>query len=768
MKFSDGQWNNREEFNLNFAAQVYDFEVQEKKLILYMPVRSIKHRGDTLNTPMITVEVSFALEGIIRIKAYHHIGHVEALPAHNLKIEYLPFFINNEEDYIIVKNGDISAKIKKNDGYQIEFFNNEKLITKSERNSLSYITDTSKKSYMREQLSIDVSELIYGLGERFTPFVRNGQSVDIWQNDGGTGSEQSYKNIPFYISNKGYGVFVNHLENVSYEVASEKVTKAQFSVEGEVLDYFIITGPSMKEVLMRYAKLTGLPTLPPAWSFGLWLSTSFTTNYDEATVMSFIDGMLSRDIPLDVFHFDCFWMKGFEWCNFIWDINLFKDPKAMLARIKAKGLKICLWINPYIGQKSPMFAEGMQKGYLLKRADGSTWQADFWQAGLAIVDFTNPEAVKWYNSKLEALLDMGVDCFKTDFGERIPTDVVYHNNASPHKMHNYYAYLYNEVVFDLLKRKKGEKEAVLFARSAAAGSQKFPVHWGGDSWSNYPSMAESLRGGLSFTLSGFSYWSHDISGFEQGASEDLYKRWTQFGLLSSHSRYHGSTEYKVPWNYGDEAVEITRKFTKLKNKLMPYLYCEAAESSSSGVPMMRAMVLDFTDDETCHYLDRQYMLGQSLLISPIFNSEGLAKYYLPNGIWTNFLTNEVKKGAAWYSEYHDYHTLPFMVKENSIVVLGEKDNLAAYDYAVKPTFHIFELSQAHAYIYDINANKVAKINGKKENDIIKFDVEGVSGVFYILLRNIFNIKSVDGGKADADALGTVITCMDVKDISIYL
>ena len=230
--------------------------------------------------------------------------------------------------------------------------------------------------------------------------------------------------------------------------------------------------------------------------------------------MSFIDGMLDRGIPLRVFHFDCFWMKEFHWSDFVWDERVFPDPEGMLKRIKAKGLNICVWINSYIGQESVLFAEGVEKGYFVKRTNGDVWQWDMWQPGMALVDFTNPEACRWFQSKLEVLLDMGVDCFKTDFGERIPTeDVVYFDGSDPKKMHNYYTYLYNKCVYELLEKKRGKGEAVLFARSATAGGQKFPVHWGGDCWSDYESMEESLRGGLSLCMSGFGYWSHDIGGF---------------------------------------------------------------------------------------------------------------------------------------------------------------------------------------------------------------------------------------------------------------
>lgn len=581
---------------------------------------------------------------------------------------------------------------------------------------------------MLEQMAIDVDEYIYGLGERFTPFVRNGQSVDMWNEDGGTASEISYKNLPFYVTTKGYGVLVDNEGDVSYEIASEKVERLQFSVEGERLDYYFISGKTPMGTVEKYTDLTGKPALPPAWSFGLWLTTSFTTNYDEATTSSFIDGMAQRDIPLHVFHFDCYWMEAYEWCNFVWDPVTFPDPEGMLARYHEKGLKICVWINPYIGQKSPLFAEGMEHGYLLKKTDGSVWQTDLWQAGMGLVDFTNPDAVVWYQEKLKTLLDMGVDCFKTDFGERIPVkDIAYFDHSDPVKMHNYYTYLYNQAVFELLERERGKGEAVLFARSATVGGQKFPAHWGGDCSATYASMAETLRGGLSLSLGGFGFWSHDISGFESTAPADIYKRWCQFGLLSSHSRLHGSTSYRVPWLFDEEACVILKEFVNLKCRLMPYLYGQAVKSHVKGTPMLRPMFLDFPEDRACHILERQYMLGDSLLVAPIFKESGEVEYYLPEGIWFNLLTGEKKEGGKWQKETHDYHSLPLMIRPNSILPVGSNDQDAAYDFADHVTLLLSAFddgAEASVEIPDLQGKTVMKVSARRNGEEITVSVEG--------------------------------------------
>ncbi|NLL77854.1 MAG: alpha-xylosidase, partial [Clostridiales bacterium] len=521
MKFSNGCWLQKEGCACFAPQEIYFTKLENHKVTLLAPTSHIKHRGDTLGGINLTLEITSPAPDIIRVRTYHHKGALADAPAFELSLtEELPLSIADSEGEIRIANGGLTLAVNKKNG-SMTWLREDKFITSSSGRDLAlmktdwkgeaYDRGDNEETYIRQMLSLSVGELVYGMGERFTPFVRNGQSVDIWNADGGTSTEQSYKNIPFFLTNRGYGVFVNHPEKVSFEIATEMVTKTEFSVEGGVLDYFFINGPSMKEVLTRYTDLTGKPSLPAPWTFGLWLSTSFTTSYDEETVMSFVDGMLNRGIPLRTFHFDCFWMKEFHWSDFIWDSRVFPNPQEMLKRLKAKGLKICVWINSYIAQESPLFDEGLKNGYFIKRSNGQVWQWDMWQPGMAIVDFTNPVAYRWFQDKLEALLDMGVDCFKTDFGERIPfEDVVYYDHSSPKKMHNYYTYLYNKCVYELLERKHGKGSAVLFARSATAGGQKFPVHWGGDCWSDYESMEESLRGGLSLLMSGFGYWAHDI------------------------------------------------------------------------------------------------------------------------------------------------------------------------------------------------------------------------------------------------------------------
>lgn len=668
MKFLNGGWLVKDGYTVKYAANIYTANIEPGKLTLFCPFGSpIYNPGMTLDGGILTIEVTSPREDIITTRLINFRTNREHCPQFHLN-ETAPHVDISETDAAwLFTSGRLTLRIAKGETIDFEYLYDGKRIAHSGWRAKGLVTGPDGRLHVTDQLDLGVGEKIYGLGERFTNFVKNGQSVEIWNEDGGTGTEQAYKNVPFYLSNRNYGLFVDEPGKVEFEVGSEKVSRVQFSVPGEQMTYSVIGGTDMKQVLANYTALTGRAPLVPDWSYGLWLSTSFTTDYDEKTVLDFVDGMAERDIPLSVFHFDCRWMKELEWCNFAWDETKFPDPEGLLAKLHERGLKVCVWINSYIGQKSPLFEEGAKRGYFIRNTDGSVWQWDKWQAGMAIVDFTNPDAVAWYQGYLKKLVAMGVDCFKTDFGERIPTEgVQYFDGSDPEMMHNYYTLLYNKAVYDVLAETKGEDEAILFARSATVGGQCYPVHWGGDCSSNYPSMAESLRAGLSFGMSGFGYWSHDIAGFEDQATPDLYKRWTQFGLLSSHSRYHGSTAYKVPWLYGDEAVDVCREFVDLKLRLVPYLKRMAVQTHETGVPMMRAMVLEFQDDPTCEDIDTQYMLGSDILVAPIFNDEGLARFYVPDAgdgrPWRNLITGTEYEPGRWYTERYDYHALPVLAR----------------------------------------------------------------------------------------------------------
>ncbi|GGP06979.1 alpha-xylosidase [Nonomuraea glycinis] len=776
MKFKDGYWRMRPGTRGAYANAAFDVTAAADSLRILAPTRPITRRGNTIDGPVLRVDVSSPMAEVIRVRAVHLAGSVPAAPAFEVREEHPAVQVGLDAETATLTSGSLRVSVRRDAPWEMTFSAGGRELTRSGEKCLGVMTDPADRHFMMEQLHLSAGELVYGLGERFGALVRNGQAIDIWNDDGGTSSEMAYKNVPFYLTNRGYGVFVNHPGRVSFEVGSETVSRVQFSAEGHDLEYLIIHGPTPAEILRRYTALTGRPALPPAWSFGLWLSTSFTTDYDEATVTSFVDGMAERDLPLSVFHFDCFWMRQFRWCDFEWDPEVFPDPEGMLKRLKDRGLKICLWINPYIGQASALFEEGMAAGHLLRRPDGTVWQDDHWQAGRALVDFTSPAAREWYAGKLRGLLDMGVDSFKTDFGERVPTDVVYADGADPERMHNYYSLLYNETVHEVLTERRGPGEAVLFARSATVGGQRLPVHWGGDCESTFEAMAESLRGGLSLGMAGFGFWSHDIGGFEGRPDPAVFKRWVAFGLLSSHSRLHGSQSYRVPWLFDEESVDVLRSFTRLKARLMPYLYGAAVRASQEGMPVMRAMQLEFPGDRGCEYLDAQYMLGPDLLVAPVLSAGGEVSYYVPAGVWTRLLDGgggDTVTGPGWHTERHGFDSLPLLVRPGAVLATGAHCDRPDYDYADGVTLTAYRLADGDrrtVTVPDTSGDAAAVFEVSRVGDRVHARrTDGVPARWNLSLAGVAEAAGATGGTLETTPAGIRVAANgDTEHIEIVL
>jgi alpha-D-xyloside xylohydrolase len=773
MKFSQGAWRWAEGVSPAVMRRVHHHRVEGGTLFLCLVDRHGTQGVDTFEGTILELRISSPMPDAIRVHTRHH--HPAEVGHHRFDLDYAltadGVKIDASNDEIVYTSGRLTLRVRLTGSLSMRFEDETgQLITSSAE--LGYMTVAGETPpplsngrlrdglrpghHLMQRLTLDVDEQIYGLGERFGPLVKNGQSVAIWNEDGGTMSELAYKNVPFYLSSRGYGLLVNHPGQAEFEIATERVSQLQFSVPGEELDYYVFLGPDPKQVLDHYTRLSGRPAKLPAWSFGLWLSTSFTTKYDESTVNEFVDGMISRGIPLSVFHFDCFWMKQRHWCDFEWNRDAFPDPVGMLKRLKDKGLKICVWINPYISQLSPLFEEGREHGYFLKSADGSVYQRDAWQPGMALVDFTNPSAVAWYQRKLRGLLEMGVDSFKTDFGELIPVDVVYHDRSDPQRMHNFYAYLYNKCVFDLLESFHGQGNALVFARSATVGSQKFPVHWGGDCSATFSAMAEDLRGGLSFCSSGPAFWSHDIGGFEGTSNAANYKRWVAFGLLSTHSRLHGSSSYRVPWLFDNNlaegepsAVDVMRHFTRLKLRVYPYLAAAALDAHEFGWPVMRTMFIEFPDDPACRYLDKQYMLGPSLLVAPIFRDDGTCEYYVPKGTWIDLQNSRPVQGGSWRKERFDFFNLPLLLREDSMIPMTGNHDRPGWIVSDELTLHIGHLTENAVCALRVVSDEGSTIafSMRRAGHTVRIESDALDGSVNILLRARQGVIRANHGRA---------------------
>lgn len=525
-----------------------------------------------------------------------------------------------------------------------------------------------KRVACHDSFDVEPDEHFYGGGEKFTNFDKRGQRLEMWNYDCCTVlTERAYKNIPFFVSTKGYGIFVDSITATNLDFAASSTATLSLIVPDTALDYYVIAGPDPKTIIQGYSMLVGFPTPLPKWALGLWLSSGWLKD-DEELVRERASLMRQNHIPCDVMHLDSYWQRHGCWSDLIWDSKAFPDPAKLLNEIKSLGYRICVWIDPRIGILSERFLEGRQQGYFLKSRNGDTQIVDSWDGfhpPVASLDFTNPEAVTWFQSKIRDLLQIGVDAIKTDNGEKVPIDAVANNGMAGQELHNYYALLYNDAVAEIIAQET-KRTPVLWGRSSFAGGQRHSAQWGGDAASTYQDMASTLRGGLSLAMCGHAFWSHDIGGFNGNPSTDLYIRWAQFGLFSPLSRLHG-TSSRLPWDYGDEALRIFRDYVRLRYRLIPYIYTYAKIAAEAGLPILRPMWLEFPDDPNTYTLDLQYMFGAEILVAPIYNQSGRRPVYLPSGKWVNFWSHDVLEGPQTYWVDAPLDQLPIFVRGNSLI-----------------------------------------------------------------------------------------------------
>jgi alpha-D-xyloside xylohydrolase len=549
---------------------------------------------------------------------------------------------------------------------------------------LGFIREGRKTAVILQSFRLHPDEHLYGLGEKFTRLDKVGQKIVSWARDAlGSTSERSHKNIPFLWSTRGWGLFIDTGARIEWELGTRSTQSLTAKVEDGVWDSYLILGPGPESILRRYTELTGRSPVPPRWSFGLWVSSGGTYR-TQAEIENLIDGLAERDVPASVVHIDPWWMEWRRYCDFRWDHQAFPNPDSLIRKLHGHGLRLCLWEHPYVSIESELFEIGRRKAYFVRRPDGEVTIIDYglslaprpdgivrrasrtdsWNARVAVIDLTNPEAVEWFKDLHRPLLRQGVDVFKTDFGEDIPGDAVFHDGRTGATMHNLYPLFYNRAVSEVTREERGY--SLVWSRSGTASSQRFPVCWSGDPAANWDSLAATIRGGLSLGLSGVPFWSNDIGGYRGKPSPELYIRWAQFGLLCSHSRMHGDGP-REPWVFGPEALEIVRKFVRLRSRLFPYLYSLAHEAAAAGLPVLRAMPLAFPDDPSVHAHDLQFMLGPWLLVAPIYGEGGRRTVYFPPSRWYDFWTGKPIEGPATRDVLAPLSRIPLFVRAGAIL-----------------------------------------------------------------------------------------------------
>jgi alpha-D-xyloside xylohydrolase len=490
--------------------------------------------------------------------------------------------------------------------------------------------------------TLSPGEKLFGCGESFTSLDKRGQKIILWATDAnGIQNQGMYKPIPFFMSNRGYGMFLHTSTPITLDFGNSFSGMNSMMVGDDELDLFIFLG-TPKEILDEYTKLTGKSPMPPLWSFGLWMSRCTYNN--EKQVRDIASNLRENNIPCDVLHLDTGWFETDWQCDYEFSKTRFTDPQKMLSDLKDEGFHVSCWQLPYFVPKNKLFPELVDKNLVVRDGKGNLSYED------AVLDFSNPKTVDWYQDKLAGLLKMGVSAIKADFGEAAPTYGIYADGRTGFYEHNLYPLRYNKAVADITKRITGEN--IIWARSAWAGSQRYPLHWGGDAESTDDGMAAELRGGLSFGLCGFSFWSHDIGGFTassvQEMDKNLFARWLAFGMLSSHSRCHGEAP-KEPWNYGDTFMDEFRKIDDLKYRLMPYVYAQAKGCSEHGLPMLRALFVEFPDDPGSWLVDDEYLFGSSILVALLMHENETGRnVYLPPGTWIDYQSGKNYSGG-WHN-----------------------------------------------------------------------------------------------------------------------
>jgi alpha-D-xyloside xylohydrolase len=613
-------------------------------------------------------------------------------------------------------------------------------------------------------------ERIFGLGETFTGFEKRGQKVDAWiTQPHGAETTHSYKNVRFFLSSGGDGLLADTYRRVGFDVGSESTISNGVTVDDDNFQFVFFYGPEFTDVLEDYTALTGRPGEVPKWSLGVWMSRLAYETREELEGVA--DRLRAEGMPCDVLHLDPPWLADNGLCGLRWDREAFHDPEGMIEGLHAEGFKLSLWEYPYLLTTTDAFDEAREAGYLIDDPGGKPYllsRLSWDDVRGGIVDFSNPGAVAWWQDRHRHLLEMGVDAFKTDFGEYLPEDAVCADGTTGRASRNRQAHRYTEAVHEAMAETRPDRTPLLWARPGWAGGQQYPVHWGGDPNTTFEAMGSSLRGGLSLMLSGYAFWSADIGGFHGEPSTELYVRWAQFGLLgNSHARFHGTTP-REPWAFGEEAAEIVREYARERYRLLPYLYSYAERAPETGLPVMRPLVLEFQDDRGVHGIGDQVMMGENLLLAPVFDPHGYVDVYLPSGTWIDYWTGERHEGGRTLSLQVDLDEMPVFLRAGTItprtaptesvpettfedvtlrVVLEEGSTDATFDYAdgdVAGTIRATTDSGHETVAFTFDAEAGCSLSPER------FDatVEGVDGVPDAVTVD-------DGGETDAETLTEV-------------
>jgi alpha-D-xyloside xylohydrolase len=725
--------------------------------------RGITLAGETQNGEPVAASLSIIAPGTVRVLLEGLEGDADRITlAREVADQTVDVLVERSDGSVKLASDDVTVRIEL-DPFHVTFHgpDGQPFLDQNydETNVADYTTvlpfgfstvDGERVAF-HDTFTAEPDEHFYGFGEKFDDFDKRGRQLEMWHYDAyGVHTERAYKNVPFFVGSRGYGLFVDSITRVNFDMAGSNNSTFSIVVPDTALDYYVIAGPDPKTIVARYASLVSLPILPPKWAFGLWMSSGFQRDSQE-DVMKRARSVREHDVPCDVMHLDCYWQRFGRWSEMLWDEEMFPDPEAMIREVKGMGFRNCLWINPYIGVESERFKEADEKGYFLKNPDGESYVVDLWgrfHPAVGIVDFTNPEATSWFKGLLSPLLRQGVDVFKTDFGEGVPSDAAAHNGMTGEELHNLYPLLYNDAVAEVTAEETG-RPGMVWGRCTYAGGQRHAAQWGGDPNCTYGGLASTLRGGLSMAMCGHAFWSHDIGGFHRQPTPDLYVRWAQFGLFSPLSRAHGMTT-RLPWDYGEVALRIFRDYTRLRYRFLPYIFTYAAIAAETSLPLMRPMVLEFPDDPNTHDMDLQYMFGSELLVAPIYNSGGQRPVYLPAGRWVDYWTREVIEGPRTLLVEAPLDVIPLYVRANTLIpTIEPQDHLTDEPF----DFVIFDAYLLEGGAFELrDSDGTTRISASIRGDRLEVAAEGVKRSVGLHLDPLPSVAQLETVTANGETL----------------
>ncbi len=716
--------------------------------------RGITLKGLTQGGAMLSISVTIVAEGVVRVLLEDELSDTARVRLARDLPPGEPITLEKSPGKIALKTAAISVQLDLKP-FHIAFYGADGRVLLSQNSTertnikmkltvlpFGFSTAHGQRVAFHDSFTAEPDEHFYGFGEKFTDFDKRGQRLEIWNYDcGGAFSERAYKNVPFFVSTRKYGVFVDSTRAVDFDMVASNTAAFSLISQDSALDYYVLAGPDLKSIITSYAELVSLPILPPKWSLGTWISSGFQRdNADE--VLRRAKLIREYNIPCDILHLDCYWQRFGRWSELLWDEEMFPDPADMIAQLKQMNFKVCLWINPYIGIKSERFTEAAQHGYFLKNAQGESYVIDIWggfHPPVGILDVTNPAAGIWFKDLLRPHLRMGVDVFKTDFGEGIPIDSFAYNGMNGEQLHNLYALLYNDLVAQVTAEETGHS-GLVWGRSTYAGGQRHAAQWSGDANCTFPALASTLRGGLSMGMCGHAFWSHDIGGFTGHPSQELYIRWAQFGLLSPLTRAHGNSG-RLPWQFGEEGLRIFRDYANLRYRLLPYIYTYTCIAAETSLPLLRPMVLEFPDDPSTYTLDLQYLFGAELLIAPIYNSSGERTIYLPEGRWIDFWTREIITGPRSIKVQAALDILPMYVRANALIPTIEPTQYITDAPFEQVTFDAYLLEQGEFTLWD--SDGITTISAALVERQVRIEVLGVKHTLALRLLPLAGAMQIE-------------------------